>query len=65
VKIIFDNHALLTLKYEKDKLKQKQNSIENDDGTWHVLNPKKELTRIKHQLNDLDFAIEVLEEYQD
>lgn len=57
--------SLLTLKNTRHDLLEKKNSIENDDGRWHLLEPKRELTKIIHQVADLDFSIELLETWED
>lgn len=57
--------SLITLRIRKEKLIEIKDSIESGDGLWHIINPEKELIKLKHQIADLDFSIEVLETYQD
>lgn len=57
--------SLRVLKWQRKELLEKKDSIEKGDCHWHVLEPKREITKIIHQVADLDFAIEILETYED
>lgn len=58
-------YSLQVLKQQKQNLVDKKHSIETGDGNWLVLQPKREITNLFHQISDLQYAIEVLETHED
>lgn len=59
------DYALSILEAQKYKLNSLKDSLENDTGFYHVPDPKREITKLIHEIGSLDFAIEVLETYLD
>lgn len=54
-------YSLLILKEEKDELQNELTTLKRVDAEKSA----RKITRLEHQVSDLEFAIEVLEEYLD